>query len=256
MIFSLTQPARAAELFLGWEETLIWSCLQTVMGELYGDDPCRPHSVMAHLGDFSFFAGAPSRELALYRPPQAGPDFRILVPQNEAWSVVLADAYGGRAARITRYATRKDGPPFDRSALRRAAAALPPGFTLRAIDQPLFHVCRALPWGRDLVSQYPDDETYRRLGLGVVALRDGTPVAGASAYARYREGIEIEVDTREDFRRRGLARSCAAALVLACLERGLYPSWDAHTPASLALAEKLGYHFSHAYPAFEVAATG
>ncbi len=39
---------------------------------------------------------------------------------------------------------------------------------------------------------------------------------------------------------------------LRCLDRDLYPSWDAHTPTSLALAEKLGYGFSHGYVAYEL----
>ena len=91
-----------------------------------------------------------------------------------------------------------------------------------------------------------------RLGLGVVIQKDGVVVSGASSYTRYRDGIEIQVDTREDFRRRGLAFICAARLILECLDRGLYPSWDAHNWASLALAEKLGYTFSHAYSAVEV----
>ena len=33
---------------------------------------------------------------------------------------------------------------------------------------------------------------------------------------------------------------CASALILHCLDRGLYPSWDAATPISVALAERLG----------------
>ena len=45
-----------------------------------------------------------------------------------------------------------------------------------------------------------------------------------------------------------------AALILECLERGLYPSWDAHTEISAALAEKLGYHVSHPYVVYEVEA--
>jgi len=32
----------------------------------------------------------------------------------------------------------------------------------------------------------------------------------------------------------------------------LYPSWDAHNKGSLALAEKLGYHYAYDYTAFEV----
>ena len=42
--------------------------------------------------------------------------------------------------------------------------------------------------------------------------------------------------------------------ILECLERGLYPSWDAHTEISAALAEKLGYHVSHPYVVYEVEA--
>ena len=37
------------------------------------------------------------------------------------------------------------------------------------------------------------------------------------------------------------APACGAALVLTCLARGLYPSWDAANRESVALAEKLGY---------------
>ena len=103
------------------------------------------------------------------------------------------------------------------------------------------------------MSLYQDYETFQQRGLGVLALRQGEPVAGASSYSRYRDGIEIEIDTKEAYRRQGLATACAAKLMLCCLERGLYPSWDAATPISVALAEKLGYHFSHAYPCLEIA---
>lgn len=79
----------------------------------------------------------------------------------------------------------------------------------------------------------------------------GTPVAGASSYTVYRGGIEIEIDTRVDFRRQGLATACGARLILDCLDCGLYPSWDAHSRASLALSKKLGYKLDRPYPAYE-----
>lgn len=82
--------------------------------------------------------------------------------------------------------------------------------------------------------------------------QNGLIVSGASSYSRYLDGIEIEIDTREEYRRKGLAYICGAKLILECLKRNLYPSWDAHNPASIALAEKLGYHFSHAYQAVEI----
>ena len=66
------------------------------------------------------------------------------------------------------------------------------------------------------------------------------------------EGIEIEVDTVEEERRKGLATAASAALILRCLDEGLYPSWDAQNMISVHLAEKLGYEYDHEYTAYEV----
>lgn len=85
-----------------------------------------------------------------------------------------------------------------------------------------------------------------------MALHGGKIVSGASSYTVYPGGIEIEVDTRPDYRRRGLARACAARLILDCLNRSLYPSWDAHSQASLALAQQLGYLLDRPYPVYEI----
>lgn len=104
----------------------------------------------------------------------------------------------------------------------------------------------------DLVSQFDDYELYRKHGLGVVVEKDGEPVSGASSYSGYMGGIEIEIDTREDYRRRGLATVCGAKLILECLDRGWYPSWDAQNKWSVGLAEKLGYHFDREYEVFEI----
>ena len=76
--------------------------------------------------------------------------------------------------------------------------------------------------------------------------------AGAASYTRYREGIEIEVDTAESERRKHLATVSCSALILKCLDEGLYPSWDAQNMGSVHLAEKLGYAFGHEYIAYEV----
>ena len=84
-------------------------------------------------------------------------------------------------------------------------------------------------WSRDLCSQFDGFQDYRRRGIGVCAVENGELVSGASSYTVYSGGIEIEIDTREDRRRKGLALACGAKLILLCLERGIFPSWDAHT---------------------------
>lgn len=82
------------------------------------------------------------------------------------------------------------------------------------IEESEYHMCRNNGWSRDLVSQYQDYKTYKMLGLGVAVLKDGELVAGASSYSTYDKGIEIEIDTREDHRRKGLAYVCGAKLIL------------------------------------------
>ena len=141
---------------------------------------------------------------------------------------------------------------FDREKLKAFAESVGEKYTLRMIDRKLFDHCRKQEWSRDFVSLFADYDAYQRAGLGVVALKEGEPVSGASSYSSYRGGIEIEIDTQNEYRRQGLATACGARLILECLERGLYPSWDAQNLWSVALAEKLGYHFDHEYTAYEV----
>lgn len=255
MIYRLDPPAPAAPLFGDWEETMIWSCLSGTMGEIYADDPRRPSAALAALGDFCFFAGTPCRELVRFPGEQLSRSRWFLVPQNQGWAALLEECLGDIIRPAVRYAIKKEPNVFDRAGLERAAASLPGGYCLRPIDEELFHRCRQSRWSEDLTAHYRDWEQFSRLGLGMAVLREGELVAGASSYSSWPGGIEIEIDTREDCRRQGLAYAAGAALILACLDRGWYPSWDAHNPGSVALAEKLGYHFSHEYPVYEAGET-
>jgi predicted GNAT family acetyltransferase len=78
-------------------------------------------------------------------------------------------------------------------------------------------------------------------------LKDGKIVSGAASALRYRDGIEVETDTIKEERHKGLASAACAALILSCLDEGLYPSWDAANWLSVMLAEKLGYKFDREY---------
>lgn len=250
--FKLKQPQKAFPLFAGWQETLVWSCLSGVMGDVYADSLDAPASAMALIGDFCFLAGKPMGELILYQRKHCRKEFVIMVPQNEQWEDAIERVCKEKAKKVMRYATRKETDVFDEKRLRRAVDALPDGYILKMVDETLFWRCKETEWCRDWVSQYNDYSMYQTYGLGAVILKDGEFVSGASSYAGYGSGIEIEIDTREDYRRRGLAYICGAKLILECLKRKWYPSWDAQNKWSLALAEKLGYHFDSAYAAYEV----
>lgn len=240
----LRRPEQARALFAGWEETMIYSCLEGRMGAVYADRERYPRCAAAVLGDFCFLAGQPSVQCL---PKLPCPYPSILVPQTEEWSTAIEQYFSALVTPSVRYAIQKELPHFDKKLPERAIQALPPGYTVHPIDEALYRICLREAWSRDLVSLYRNAADYLQNGLGFVALYGGIPVSGASSYSRYSGGIEIEVDTRADSRRRGLAFACSTALISACLTRGLYPSWDAASLASVALAEKLGYKRGNEY---------
>lgn len=241
---------KVKKIFGNWSETIIWSCIQGIMGEIHTNST--EDAVMAILGDFAFYAGVPNEELIRFKPESCEQDFIIMVPQNDEWAELIEKYYGDKAKKVTRYAIKKEKDVFDACKLEQAILRLPKDYELKSLGEHEYDLCRNNRWAYDLVSQFKDYDSYKKLGLGVVVLKDGELVAGASSYSRYNEGIEIEIDTREDYRRRGLAYVCGAKLILECLEKRLYPSWDAQNKWSLDLAEKLGYHFSHEYTAYEI----
>ena len=246
MIYELTDTSKVNHLFEGWEETLIYSCLQKVMGKIYVTDLGSPKSAMAFVGCFAFYVGEPNKELVSNKPK----GFIIMVPQNKAWEVCIEECFSS-AKKVTRYAIKKD-TKFDKEYLKSLVKELPDGYELRKIDEIIYDMCLPDPVTRDFVWSFESKEKFLEIGRGMVILKDNRIVAGASSYTRYREGIEIEVDTVEEERRKGFATIVCAALILRCLDEGLYPSWDAQNMNSVRLAEKLGYEVDHEYTAFEV----
>ncbi len=227
-----------APLFEGVQETMVWSCLQGLMGEAYAAEETPPACAQLLLGDFCFFGGdaraAGAAELAGHIPR-----WLLAVPPDAAWEALIEQRNPGRFERV------------DRAYLARLAA-VPAGYQELPIGRELYEQLKAKEWSRDLVSQFPTWEDYRAHAVGTAALCADEPVCGASTYAYYEGGIEIEIDTAPEHRQRGLATACAARLILTCLDRGLYPSWDAANPTSAALAEKLGYRPAGAYVTYAV----
>lgn len=237
----MVQLEQIAPLFAGWEETMVWSYLQGCMGYAIVDQEEAPKAAQIVVGDFCFFTGEPQDQLIR----QAGAP--ILVPKDGAWAQRMEEVLGKSVEKALRYAICKEPGRFDRKTLHQFAQALEQPFSLRLFDRDLYDQAMAEPWSRDFCGLFQDFADFQRRGLGVGVVQEGRLVAGASSYSVYRGGIEIQIETREGYRRQGLATACGAELILLCLEKGLYPSWDAHDLRSVALAEKLGYRRREPY---------
>ena len=89
MIYEIEDTSKVKELYDGWQETLIFSCMQNVMGKIYVTDLEQPKSAFAFVGCFGFYAGEPNREFVFNKPD----GFVIMVPQNEKWAALIEECY-------------------------------------------------------------------------------------------------------------------------------------------------------------------
>lgn len=247
MVYEVENMKMVENLFSGWNETMILSCLQKIMGKVYVADYVYPRAAMAFAGCFAFLTGEPNEELVRNKPA----DFVIMTPQNDEWAKLIEKCYKDNAKKVTRYAIKKE-TRFDTNLLEKYVGELPEGYSIRFIDGDLYDLCLENDWSEDFVSSFESKEHFLKNGIGVLIFKEDRPVSGASSYSAYEGGIEIEVDTVPEERRKHLATIASASLILECLKRGLYPSWDAQNTWSVALAQKLGYELDHEYIAYEI----
>lgn len=251
------QMVNIAPLFSHSTETMIFTCLQGHMGTAWADNADHPTCAQIVVADMCFFAGnAKTKESeALVRnlPPKGfNKDTIYVIPLGDEWCELIEAIHPNGLEKFSRYAIKKEGDSFNRDRLRAYIKALPPEYTLKRFDEALYHMALDNAWSRDLCANFATAADYIKRGRGYGILHNGLLVSGASSYTVYDDGIEIEIDTLESYRRKGLALVCGAALVLDCIEHGLYPSWDAANTASVALSEKLGYHFDKEYTTYAI----
>lgn len=245
---SQAQKKNVWPLVEGWPETIIWTGLQGHWGSVWADDAEKPRSARIVVGDFVFYAGEPNVDMV--RSTEGFFKESILTPQNEAWAALVEEVWGTQTEKLTRYSIKKEMECFDRTRLEEMASRLPDGYEMRMFDSELAAQALQEAWSWHLCGQYDGVEDFLRRGIGVGITCNGKLAAGAASYSVYDTGIEIEIDTDPAHRGKGLATACGGKLILECLDRGLYPSWDAADLRSVHLAEKFGYHMDAAYPAW------
>lgn len=215
----------------------------TGQGRVLADAPLHPRCAVAASGDFLFCGGEPGPSARHLLRQAMGSHRGWLISARGAWLEIVKAAAPVRM--ITRQAFCDDVQPRD-DHLRALLLNMPEDAAFHPIEGERIAWCRRAEWSRDFVSLFTDED-YARKGLGVLLEAQGEIVAGASSYASYPGGIEIQLQTRDDMKGRGYATLAAAKLILMAHERGLIATWDAANPASGHIAEKLGYKAAGLY---------
>ena len=216
------------------------------MGRAFADAQEDPRVALAVL-DFHFLAGDPlhANALLLFKLLQPG---NVVIAPTPAWQHLVTETYPNALAVYRREAFQAE--QFDIDKLRRFCQ-VPSGFELRQV-----RLEEATQFATDLdpalIYNFRSHEEFITRGVGIGILHQGKFVSGASSAAVGGRKFEIEIHTQPKFRRRGLARAVAAALILYGLERGLEACWDAANEPSANLARQLGFHPTGKYEAYRL----
>lgn len=236
-------------LFKNMDSTIIHSYLQGHMGTAWVDNLENPTVAQITVGIFVFYAGNPNIKEAEELLNNL-PDFALVIVDSDEWKSRIETVHKGDIEKFQRYRFEKNTEHLDRTHLLNLLSTLPEGYEIKKINRsivksPTFHEL-----SEDFISQFDSIDDFINRGIGYAILYEGKVVSAATSFSIYDGGIEIEIATNSQYRRKGLATITASALILDCLDKGKYTSWDGANSESVELAKKLGYMFKETYDTY------
>lgn len=225
-------------------------CMGLIPCRAFADDPEHPRAaivVLQQLG-ISFAAGDAKHAPTLLEELRDWHPWYEVNEPPEDWYPALA-AWSKESHATVRYAFTNDPAAFDLATLR-SLCTLPAGCEMRAYDKDILALALAEGWSEDQIGAFASQDAFLTEGMGLAILKDGKLLSGCASFCCHVDGYEIQVDTHPDYRGQGLATCVSAAFILEALVRGKTPYWDAANSKSLRLAEKLGFVFTRAFPAW------
>lgn len=245
---------RLAKLFAGYRwNYLPDAVLEGYFGRAYADDEADPRVarlVFPRLG-LSIYGGDASHPTA-WEELRRLPQYAIVIFASTAWETLIEEIHAGNLVKLTRYAFTSER--LDRLHLEKLKDAVPAEFQVRQMDSVLAQQLgqEKSEFAEDHMSNYDSPQDFIERGYGYCILDGERIVCAATTFVTCSQGIEIQINTREEYRRKGLATVAAAHLILHSLEKNLDPNWDAANEISAGLTEKLGYTPQGTYPMYVV----
>lgn len=235
----------------------------SVPTQIYVDHPTHPRAALTWNHCRFYLVGEPNNEQfnqairqlfteTIYpQALQAGEDLFVLYYEPGGWEpkidVILKDKFPIRVERqfYTREALKNDW-----------RARLPKGFSLKLVDRALLDDGRLKNLAyltAEMCSERQSAEDFLEKSFGVCLVRDDEIVGWCLSEYNSADRCEVGIETRADYRRRGLATVMASTLVEQALSRGISQiGWHcyASNTASVATALKVGFEKQRDYPVY------
>ncbi len=233
----------------------LWACVEgKMMGQAWADNKKNPSIAMVLIADFCFLLG--SNEEGEYeghiKQLLEQSKGKIIVPYNNYWNLFIEKYFSNNHKKYLRYSIKKELDVFERNKLKNYINVVENEFSIVKIDETNYNKVLQDPFMSDCCSNFSSLEEFLSNGIGYIIIHEDQIISGASSYAYCKGNIDITIGTKKEFRQRGLALACASKVILDCLDKDIYPKWDAANLKSVALAEKLGYHFDKEYYVYSI----
>ena len=194
-------------------DTVVKSFFDGIFGNAYSDNLDYPNSAVIAAGDFFFVAGDPffaGEVMKLAKDKKMG----TVIPDSEKWFEPL-NSQGKKLLFLERYQTKIPDDGFNIENLKRIKSEINnhQGLKLEPIDEKYYYKALEEEWSKEFGSNFKDYNEFSKHGFGYVITQNGEIVSGTSTFSYHKNGVEIEVSTREDFRGKGLAKICSAAFM-------------------------------------------
>ena len=234
-------------LFEGFEDSVLISCAEGRTGICWCDDPERPATGLIEAGDFYFTAGDPAFAREAFEIAKGNSE-AVFMPASDGWIKALT-GLGEGIITTTRYRTAMP-EKFDRDKLAKLAdMSRFADYKLEMINEEYYEQALKEEWSWAFVGNFSDYKDFAENAFGCCITHEGRLICAASCYSVYSRGVEVEIATHPDYRRKGLATTAGAAFIGECAKRGLKAHWDAANTMSLKIAAKFGYTLKEEYTA-------
>lgn len=244
---NLQQIKNSAHLFKGISDTALTSCLEGLMGDVYGESE-NPKMAIAFLG-YIYIGGILDKAFLNEFMNFIGNGHLVFISDNKEIRDEIIKHYGKKAHIQRRFETIKEFPNLPEYSYK-----LTDGFALKRFDKDLYTQAINENWSDGFCNNFNGCDDFLKNGLGFGITYNDKLVCGATSFSYYSSGYEVIIATNPDFRKRGLARIASYEFIKESLKQGRLPSWDAAHEVSLHLAEWLGYKLDYEYTGISIQA--
>lgn len=208
------------------------------------DNLIDPVAAQIEHGTFTVFAGSPDKTTAApFIAALKGPCG--IQPSPAQWLEWIKVTWNNRIQVFKRYTFSHHH--LEKNKLQALIARHPLKNNIQKIDLAIATRLRNDDWGRYHFLNYHSAAHFIEQSTGYCIMEGDVIAAACTAALVCSKGIEMNIITHPEFRKKGLATIVAASMITDCLEKGLEPHWDAANDISKTLALKLGYKEAGSY---------